>query len=171
MSAMSPRQRLGIAVALSVLVPTASACTPTPKALLAIERTETGATRALIAPCPDYDALNFTVFREDGESVELERWAVSNETWRGSPPSIELLVTPQGWKSQEATLANLEGDGKYTVTIDGAVRGRGLDGEVSFTPNQLGTLTAGEVLIKDGSGTRAVSRSEFLKKDSDRCTP
>ncbi|MEV7526305.1 hypothetical protein [Streptomyces sp. NPDC091371] len=156
---------------LSAAISAAVACTPTPKGLLAVERTETGSVRVLIAPCSDYDALDFSVFRKGGGSADLQRWAVSNEVMRGSLPSIELFATPPGWRTTSTTLSDLKGGGTYTLTVYGAVGGRGLDGKVAFTAGQLEGLTAGQVLVKQGSETKVVSRSEFMKDDPDRCTP
>ncbi|MFD7561346.1 hypothetical protein ACFV9E_43580 [Streptomyces sp. NPDC059835] len=151
-------------------VSTVVGCTPVPKGLLAVERTDTGGARALIAPCPGYQSLQFSVYSTGGSSG-YQRWAVINDAMGGSLSQVELFSAPAGWSTTESALKDLKGAKKYTLTLDGAIRGRGLDGEVTFTPDQLEALQAGKVIVADGDGTKVVSRSAFMKDESARCSP
>ncbi|MFD0375700.1 hypothetical protein [Streptomyces sp. NPDC127112] len=145
-------------------------CSPAPKSTLAVERTEEGKARVLIAPCPEYDALQFSIFSKGG-SVGFHSWAISNNAMRGQLAEIELFSAPTGWSVTEEGLKSIDAAESYTIHLDGSVRGRGLDGKISFTPDRFEALKPGQVLVRDGKGAKTVKKSEFMKKDSDRCTP
>ncbi|MFD8978424.1 hypothetical protein [Streptomyces sp. NPDC059564] len=146
----------------------AGGCTPAPKALLAVERTDAGRARVLIAPCPEYDALQFSV-SSSGGSVGHQRWALINDAMGGPLASVDLFSPPQGWSVTRSALSDLKGGREYTVKIDGAVRGRGLDGRLSFTPSQFDSLKPGRVIVTNGEDSKVIEKSEFMKKDAGRC--
>lgn len=155
-------------VALAALA--AVGCTPAPRALIAVERTESGQARVLTASCPEYVALQFSVSSSGGR-VGHKRWAISNGAMGGPLDTVDVFSIPPGWRAYRSDLTDLEGGGEYTVAMSGAVRGRGLDGHLSFTPDQFAALKAGEVLVTDDGDTEVVSRADFLKRDDRRCAP
>ncbi|MER5869422.1 hypothetical protein [Streptomyces sp. NPDC002044] len=145
-------------------------CTPAPRALIAVERTESGHARVLTAGCPEYVALQFSV-SSSGGSVGHKRWAISSGAMGGPLDTVDVFSTPSGWRAYRSDLSDLKGGSEYTVAMNGAVRGRGLDGHLSFAPDQFEALKAGEVLVTEDGETEVVSRSDFLKKDDRRCAP
>ncbi|RKS97220.1 hypothetical protein BX286_7034 [Streptomyces sp. 3211.6] len=154
----------------SIMAATAVGCSPAPKALLAVERTDTGGARVLIAPCPEYSAQMLSV-SSSGGTIGFKRWSLVNDAMGGPLDSVELFSKPKGWSVAESELSDLKGGREYTVVLVGGVRGRGLGGEISFTPDEFVALKPGQVLVRDGKGSKAAKKSEFMKKNSDRCTP
>ncbi|GLV87960.1 hypothetical protein Slala03_76490 [Streptomyces lavendulae subsp. lavendulae] len=149
---------------------TAAGCSPAPKSLLAVERTSTGRARVLIAPCPGYKAQVISAFSSGG-TVEYKRWSIINDAMGGSLDSVELFSAPPGWSVTRSDLNELKDGGEYTVVLNGGSNGYGLDGEITFTPDRFGALKAGEVIARDGKGSKTVKRADFMKKDAERCTP
>ncbi|MFF3013639.1 hypothetical protein [Streptomyces sp. NPDC057939] len=147
---------------------TVVACSPAPSAILAVERTDPGKARVLIAPCADYAALQFDVFSSGG-TVGYKIWAIDSDAMGGPLSSVDLFTAPPGWSVAESSLTDLKGAHEYTVVLEGAVGSRGLDGEISFTPAQFEGLKDGEVLVRDDGETKKIKSSEFMKKDSGRC--
>lgn len=165
------KRRPAAAVAMVfILAATAVGCTPAPKALVAVERTDTGRARVLVAPCPEYTAQMFSVFSSGG-TIGYKRWFLISDAMGGPLDSVELFSAPQGWSVTRSELSDLKGGGEYTVVLVGGVRGRGLGGEISFTPDEFEALKAGQVLVRDGKGSKVAKKSEFMKKNGDRCTP
>ncbi|MEU3404591.1 hypothetical protein ABZ766_11660 [Streptomyces sp. NPDC006670] len=154
----------------SIVAAMAVGCSPAPKALLAIERTEAGGARVLVAPCPEYSAQLISL-SSSGGTTGFKRWSLVNDAMGGPLDSVELFSALQGWSVAEAELSDLKGGREYTVVLDGGVKGRGLDGEITFTPDGFEALKAGQVLVRDGKGSKVTKKSEFMKKDGDRCTP
>lgn len=109
-------------------------CSPAPKALLAVERTETGGTRLLMAPCPDFRFRSVTVFHDYDDGPQIKTWTVSRERMAGSFEQIDLFTPPKGFKVTEETLTSLENYGEYIAGVDGSVEGEGsLRGELHFS--------------------------------------
>ncbi|MFE1556092.1 hypothetical protein ACFW6V_14080 [Streptomyces sp. NPDC058734] len=133
-----------------------------------MERTGDGRVRVLIAPCPEYDVLQFSIFSKGG-SVGYRVWAISNNAMRGPLGEIELFSPPTGWRVTEETLKDVKGAHSYTMNVDGAVRGYGVDGRLVFTPRQIEALSPGKVLVANRDGAKLASRLDFMKKDPDRC--
>lgn len=165
-----PRRTVTVLAVMPILAALAVGCTPAPKELLAVERTQGGGARVLIAPCADFDVLQFSAFSE-GNSGGYPRWAVINDAMRGPLTEIDLFSAPQGWSVTEETLRDVRAAGKYTMTLDGAVHGRGLDGRISFTSSQFESLPPGEVLVADNGSAKSTQKSNFMKEDSGRCKP
>ncbi|MGE7386914.1 hypothetical protein ACQKM2_15675 [Streptomyces sp. NPDC004126] len=166
---MAVRMATVVAV-MSMVTAAAVSCSPAPKALLAVERTESGRARILVAPCPRYTAQMFSFFSSGG-TIGYKRWFLMNDSMRGSLASVDLFEPPQGWSVRRSELVDLKGGREYTAVLRGGVNGRGLDGRISFTPDLFDRLKPGKVLVPDGEGAKMVKRSEFMKKDADRCTP
>ncbi|MFF9053083.1 hypothetical protein ACF09Z_18255 [Streptomyces erythrochromogenes] len=160
------RRMLGAALLLWMTV----GCTPTAKAILAVEPASGGGVRVLIAPCPGYDVQQFSAITAGGAGG-LQRWAVSNDAMAGPLADMELFVVPPGWSADESTLQGLQDGEEHVLTVVGAVRGRGLDGKVRFRPDRVAALKPGQVLVSDDGETKAISRSQFMKADSARCEP
>ncbi|MFD0375699.1 hypothetical protein [Streptomyces sp. NPDC127112] len=169
---LSLKKRRAVATLAVVAITAVAAvgCSPAPKALLAVERTDMGGARVLVAPCPEYSAQLLSVAGSGG-NIGFKRWAIVNDAMGGPLDSVELFSAPQGWSVAESELSDLKGGRTYTVVLDGGVRGMGLDGEVSFTPDRFEALKPGQVLVRDGKGARTIKKSEFMKNDSGRCTP
>ncbi|MFF3020482.1 hypothetical protein [Streptomyces sp. NPDC057939] len=165
------RRMVATLAVVPLLAALAVGCRPAPHAILAVERNRTGGAGVLIAPCADYDVVHLSVFSHEAGKVDLSRWAIINDAMRGSLAELELFSVPQGWSVTEDTLQGVAGGGEYTVTIDGSVRGRGLDGELSFAADQLASLKPGEVLVDGDGGAKAVPRSKFVNAKSGRCEP
>lgn len=147
----------------------ATACTPEPKAILAVERSAAGAPRLLVAPCSGYRARSLSVFH-DGNSDHSNSWRLFSVGGSKSIDAVDFLVTPPGWEVDESTLPELRESEKYTAKIDGSIKGKGLDGRISFTLEDLQSLGDGEVLA-GAWDTRVVSRADFLKGGSKQCKP
>ncbi|MFG2292894.1 hypothetical protein [Streptomyces sp. NPDC048603] len=152
----------------AVLIPAGvSACTRAPEPLLAVEGTPTGTVRLLMAPCPNLDVYQVSVFRDE-EGGELEMWAATSKLSPGSPGQVELLSAPAGWQIYESTLKDLSRPGKYIADMSGAVEGSSLDGRVTFTAEELQELKSGQV-ITGIHGGKKVDRDKFMKVDQKRC--
>lgn len=146
-----------------------SGCSPASAPLLAVEKTEAGGTRLLIAPCPGYRALALSVF-SDSETGPLGLWSLSNKARVGSPGEVELFTPPGGWDVNTTTLTELRNPDPYVAKVDGAIETRGLDGRVEFTVEKINNLGAGEVLTGT-KGEKVMDRAKFLKPSSGRCKP
>lgn len=144
-------------------------CGPAPESLLAVERTESGGTRLLVAPCPAYNIHDVSVLR-DIEVDPLELWSVVRDGPNGSPSQIDLFTAPSGYSVDDARLTSLQGPEAYSAEVRGTVGTHNLRGEVRFTVEQLGKLGAGKVLTGT-KGDKVMDRAKFLKASSDRCEP
>ncbi|MBT1186682.1 hypothetical protein HET69_22430 [Streptomyces sp. CJ_13] len=147
----------------------ATACTPEPKAILAVERSTAGTPRLLVAPCSGYRATSLSVFR-DGNSGDSNSWRLASVDGGKSIDAFDFLVAPPGWEVSEATLPELRESEKYVAEIDGSIKGKGLYGRIPFTLEDLQSLGDGEVLA-GAWDTRVVSRADFLKGGSKQCKP
>lgn len=157
-------------VSVFAMLAAAVGCTPVPRHLLAVERTDVGQAHVLIAPCPEYDARQFIVSASGG-NAGTQKWMISNYATSGTLDAVDLFMVPSGWNIDMSTLTDLRGGYHYDVFLSGAVRGRGLDGGLSFSRSEFEALKSGEVLTMGDEDTEVVSRSAFLKKDDRRCAP
>ncbi|MFB7051758.1 hypothetical protein ACFCXT_01245 [Streptomyces vinaceus] len=165
--------RTGLSLSCVVLVAAGAAgCTPAPAPYLAVERTEAGGARVLIAHCPGQNVDSVGVSRKDGPPETLEAWVVRGPyKSTGAPASVELFGTPPpGWEVTRTTLAALTGAGKYTATAFGDVGGKSRDSHVTFGGAALERLPAGKV-ITGFDGDEVVDREKFLKGGAGRCKP
>ncbi|MFD6890208.1 hypothetical protein [Streptomyces sp. NPDC059957] len=145
-------------------------CTPAPEALLAVERTESGGTRLLMAPCPDFRFRSVTVFHNVDEP-ELKKWTVSRDGMTGLLGQIDLFTPPDGFKVTESTLTSLESTGEYVANVRGVVGVEdSLTGKLSFTVDKVNKLSAGKVLT-GVNGDKVMDRAKFMKSSSERCKP
>ncbi|MBW5484178.1 hypothetical protein [Streptomyces bambusae] len=164
--------RFAAAAMAAVGVACAAGCTPAPlPGVLAMERTETGGARALIAPCAQAVVLDFSVYAK-GRTDGLYSWDVTNDAMSGGIASVDLFTAPPGWSVTDSTLTDVQTEGTYKAKFWGSGAGyRALNGELSFTAQQLASLKPGKVLVNKNGKTRTADRSAFLKYDPERCEP
>jgi len=157
----------GILLALAWL---GTGCSPAPQAVIAVERESGGTLRLLTPDCPGMVIGDYSVIRDDEHDAELRNWAIHNTSWTQSLGSVRIFEVPKGWKAYADDLDPLAKGIPYMATMDASVSGKGLEGNVPFTLDQVGKLKSGEVLVSDGDkGSKAVSRADFLRDGKKAC--
>ncbi|MFD7878181.1 hypothetical protein ACFV5G_29480, partial [Streptomyces sp. NPDC059766] len=117
------RRRLGrtavVAMGLLTLGLGVGACSPAPEPIVAVEAVGEGGVRILTMTCSEFSPDDFGVHREDGPD-ELQRWAVAPRGWNGPAPSaVEVFRVPEGWKTYESNIHDLQPDATYAAEGDG----------------------------------------------------
>ncbi|MFD5619675.1 hypothetical protein [Streptomyces yangpuensis] len=169
MSAGVLRRRVFLSVGMVLMAHWAVGCTPGSKALIAVERNESGGVRLLVSPCPEFGIRTISVFLDD-DTAPAEDWSLKKEGAGVFPSRIDLFAPPVGYKVDKGTLTELKPANSYVAEIAGEVGSKPLSGRVEFSLEGIGELRSGQVLTGVRGGA-VMDRKEFMEAPPGDCKP
>jgi hypothetical protein len=156
---------------LAVLVTLAglAACSPAAKPLSAL-RLDSDRPTVLLAGCPDFQIDSLSVYPNGGSATAPASGPSRRLERTGSevPDSMPLFGTPPaGWSVSDDGLTALAPGEAYGFTAYAQAQ---RTVTITFTPEDLAALGAGEVLIgKQPSSHEKVTEKEFRERAKDSC--
>jgi hypothetical protein len=143
-----------------------SACSPEPKAALAVERDQEGRYFLLTLLCEGQYSTSYSVVGVSG-SDDVDGWDISNFD-ANSLDRVEIFSAPDGWAVQQPSVHRLQAGHAYMAFAYFNI-GRPEGAELIFSMDDVSGLEEGDVLVKDGSGVEVMNRDKFIENLQRQC--